>query len=417
MDKNQSEIRKHQNYQFVNGIILLKILSKIHKNIVKLLGFFKENEKLTIVTKVSTENKQLIFRVSREYDILSSLDHFNIVKVFKDKYTFKTNKNVYYIEEYLNLCNLHRFIQEFKNRFKRSPTEIIIQHIIKQLIEGVTYLHSNRIIHRNLNTKTVMLHIQNSEKFCEKHQIPSSLINELIFYNLIDDLHRLYLNKLFQIKDISLFEKTFTEYIQIKIIDLGIAKELNTDISTNTVFLIDKGAPETQKDNYSFPSDFWSIGIITFELLTGTEYNVLNDNVDEKQLPETLICSNKIINFINLMLERNPNKRRENFSVIKNNPFITMNFEEEQQINIDKKESGSKSFFSGNSFLKYYFDYVDEERGIDNVSNIQSNSFSCENNLGEYLFINASYLDSLYSEQVTKVVEYQENEYSLSDFF
>lgn len=141
--------RKESRY--ISHYKLLEILGsggmgKVYKAIDK-------HNNLTVAVKLlnqellkDEENRKILQSEGR---LLSSLDHPNIVKV----YEFGENKeNVFIAMEYLPGGTLHDYI----NRNYPLPYEQIID-FAKQILNGLSEIHKNNIIHRDLKSPNIML--------------------------------------------------------------------------------------------------------------------------------------------------------------------------------------------------------------------------------------------------------------------
>ncbi len=84
----------------------------------------------------------------KEIELLVSLDHPSIIKVFE--YFYK-NKNFYVIQEYCKGGELYEEIYQIE-----SFTEKDAAIIMYQLLSAVCYLHSNNIVHRDLKPENIM---------------------------------------------------------------------------------------------------------------------------------------------------------------------------------------------------------------------------------------------------------------------
>jgi polo-like kinase 1 len=104
-----------------------------------------ESKKLSaakIIPKASLQKSRQRAKLLSEIKIHRSLNHTNIVKL---EHVFEDSENVYII---LELCTNQSLNELIKRR--RRLMEIEVQTYILQLINGVKYLHGNRIIHRDL---------------------------------------------------------------------------------------------------------------------------------------------------------------------------------------------------------------------------------------------------------------------------
>ena len=143
-----------------------------------------------------------------ENSVLSELNHENIVKYYG---MYEHNGEFYAVTEYLPLC-----LKDIKSSLEPSH----IKCIMKQLIAGLSYLHSNWIIHRDLKPENIM----------------------------------------FDRKGI------------LKIIDFGLHTELPPVSSRFGLgFTLFYKPPEAfyGAPKYGFASDMWSVGCIFAELLRG----------------------------------------------------------------------------------------------------------------------------------------------------
>lgn len=88
-------------------------------------------------------------KLMTEIRLHKSLHHANIVKF---EHVFEDQENVYIL---LELCE-HQSLSELVKRRKRL-TEIEVQSYSMQIIDGLKYLHANRIIHRDLKLGNIFL--------------------------------------------------------------------------------------------------------------------------------------------------------------------------------------------------------------------------------------------------------------------
>uniref|UniRef100_A0A1A9ZYE7 Protein kinase domain-containing protein n=1 Tax=Glossina pallidipes TaxID=7398 RepID=A0A1A9ZYE7_GLOPL len=95
-------------------------------------------------------------KMTQEITIHSSIGHPNIVKFHG---FFEDNYNIYIV---LELCKKRSMTELHKRR--KTITEYECRYCIYQIVQGVKYLHDNRIIHRDLKLGNlflnVMLHVK-----------------------------------------------------------------------------------------------------------------------------------------------------------------------------------------------------------------------------------------------------------------
>ena len=82
----------------------------------------------------------------KQFSLLTQFDHRNIVKVIEE---FKQNGNQYLITEYFS-NNLYNFS-------KKPTQEKDVKQIIKQLLQALSYLHSQNYVHRDVKPDNILL--------------------------------------------------------------------------------------------------------------------------------------------------------------------------------------------------------------------------------------------------------------------
>ncbi|XP_069019543.1 death-associated protein kinase 2 isoform X1 [Embiotoca jacksoni] len=203
--------------------------------------------------------------IEREVDILQQLQHSNVVALH-DVYENRTD--VVLVLELVSGGELFDFLAQ-----KESLSEEEATQFIKQVLDGVQYLHSKRIVHFDLKPENIMLLDRNVP-------LPS-----------------------------------------IKIIDFGLAHKIEAGADFKNIF----GTPEfvaPEIVNYEplgLEADMWSIGVITYILLSGASpflgdskqetlgnISAMNYEFDEELFNNT---SELAKNFIRELLEKNTRKR------------------------------------------------------------------------------------------------------------
>ena len=156
--------------------------------------------------------------VQNEAEILSSLNNKYVVKFYE---SFKMNQNIYILMEYCDNGDLCTFLSKIKKARKSDNyylDEDFVWKLFIQMSIGLYYIHSKKIIHRDIKTLNIFL----------------------------------------------------TKDLDAKIGDLGVAKILEHTNHANTFigtpYYV---SPEMCKNKpYNEKSDIWALGCILYELLT-----------------------------------------------------------------------------------------------------------------------------------------------------
>ncbi|EDW95202.2 serine/threonine-protein kinase polo [Drosophila yakuba] len=197
-------------------------------------------------------------KTAQEITIHRSLNHPNIVKFHS---YFEDAQNIYIV---LELCKKRSMMELHKRR--KSITEFECRYYIYQIIQGVKYLHDNRIIHRDLK------------------------------------LGNLFLNDL----------------LHVKIGDFGLATRIEYEGERKKTLCGTPNyiAPEIlTKKGHSFEVDIWSIGCVMYTLLVGQppfETKTLKDTYSKIKKCEYRVPSylrKPAADMVIAMLQPNPESR------------------------------------------------------------------------------------------------------------
>jgi len=224
----------------------------------------------------------LLNRLINEIRILTSVKHPNIVKYIDLK---KTKNHWYVITEFISGGSLTDILHKYMAMYQRPFPEDIVQHIMRQIVSAVQYLHLNRIIHRDLKLDNILVNFASE-----------------------------YDKQIFNLKN-----------CQVKIIDFGFATILNSD-KTNTVLgtppnmdpkILEQITTGIPTNGYTEKVDIWSLGTLCYEMIMGyspfraTNMQELYQKVKKGNyiLPSNL--SEEIVSFINSMLQQDDEERAD----------------------------------------------------------------------------------------------------------
>ena len=214
-----------------------------------------------------------------ENDLETNLDHPFISSLL---FSFQDNDYIYMIYELMTGGDLRYWYSQ-----KKIFTEKECKFIVVCIILALEYLHNNKIIHRDLKPENI------------------------------------------------LFDKN--GYIHLA--DFGIAKLLNNEPEEKLIHVSGTPgymAPETIfKENHSYTSDFFSLGIIIYEMIfkkrpfIGKNRQEIKEKMAKTQIKIKEIpkgWSADVIDFINKLLIKNPNERlgSKGFSELKCHPWLKL---------------------------------------------------------------------------------------------
>lgn len=199
-------------------------------------------------------------RTLNERNILQMVSHHNIVKLF---YAFQDHNKVYLILEYLDGGELFHHLA-----LERYMSETNASYYIAQIALALRYLHCNlKVIYRDLKPENCMLNAHG----------------------------------------------------QLVLTDFGLSKVHDTDDTARSMTgTAQYMAPEVLKgEMYDYSVDWWSLGCVAFDLLTGSPPFTGNNN---KKIMDKILTSKRTLKFpfylsldakdlLKKLLQANPEKR------------------------------------------------------------------------------------------------------------
>ena len=270
----------------------------------------------------------------RELQNLHNLQHPNIIKIL-DYINNKTTN--YIILEYCNGGNLSDYIRRYMNINRQPLNEFFIQKILRQIAPAMEYMHSKNIIHRDIKLENILLNFNNYPNIPKNGRAPQPL---------------------------KFSEKSLNKDFSVKITGLNFSKDLIQDNMGSTILgtplymspdMVERANDKSSK-KYNTSVDLWSLGVITYELLTGSmpfegkEIKEVFQHIEKGiyTLPSKLKASIEIISLINGLLQYYPEKRL-NWEQIREHPFLTKNVKDFNYIDLELYTEGEKKQVEINS--------------------------------------------------------------------
>ena len=228
------------------------------------------------LSKSKLIDKNCVNEIIKERNLMTKLNHPFLVNM---NFSFQDSNYLYMILDLMQGGDLR-----FYHLRKKIFTENECKFLVLCLIMGLEYLHTNKIIHRDIK--------------------PENIVIDQCGYFYITDFG------------------IFTNFENIK----------KGEILGSLGYI----APEMiLGEKYNFQIDYFALGVICFEILTGklpyyakslkeSKELILSNQVQIKNFEKPQNWSNESIDFINKLIQRNPEKRlgKNGIEEIKNHPWL-----------------------------------------------------------------------------------------------
>ena len=124
----------------------------------------------------SAKNSSLIREVQSEIDLMRSFSHPNIVRYFGAE---RKGRTLYIFQEWVPGGSLSSLLRKFG-----SFTTSVVRRYLYQILQGLHYLHSNHVLHRDIKGGNILVDDRGSIKLADfgasKQLFPSSSMTESI---------------------------------------------------------------------------------------------------------------------------------------------------------------------------------------------------------------------------------------------
>lgn len=212
-------------------------------------------------------------RAYRECELLAVARHPNIVG-YRDH--FIQNGTLYLVIQYADLGDLRKYTAA-----RKPLSDTLIIHICREVLRGLKYLHARRIIHRDIKPANILLQTGNN--------LPHILLGDFGVARILD------------------------------------GKEYAETIIGTPYYL----APEVVlHEPYSEKCDIWALGVVIYELITGTvpfKGRTLLDvarRITSGEVPPLPSPTSALANVVREMLQCNPERRPSASQLLLREVFI-----------------------------------------------------------------------------------------------
>eukprot|EP00347_Sterkiella_histriomuscorum_P018139 403346642 len=248
----ETEIQQQQSLPFEDQYEIDEFLGEGCSSIVKRCHLISDPQQSFAVKIMRVPDQELYQIALKEFDLLDGLGdgHQNIMKVY-DIFYNQMKEQMFIIMEYAGQgSNLQSLLKKIKNSHQQSQQQLeepTIKKIMKQLLEGLYFIHENQICHRDVKPGNIYI---------------SEDLNQL---KIID----------------------FNASLQFK-------HQPNQDVYEATMFGVTGeekySAPELSSGQYySENVDCWSAGVVMFMLMTqGQKKLKYNAQKDPSQIQEKI---------------------------------------------------------------------------------------------------------------------------------
>ncbi|PIN08864.1 Microtubule-associated serine/threonine kinase [Handroanthus impetiginosus] len=258
---------------------------------------------IKVLKKLDMLRKNDIERILAERNILITVRNPFVVRFF---YSFTTRDNLYLVMEYLNGGDLYSLLRKVG-----CLEEAVARTYIAELVLALEYLHSLGIVHRDLKPDNILIaqdgHIKLTDFGLSKIGLmncTTELSTQEVEKNDVLDTHG-HLN---------------TDTVESHRSAVGTPDYLAPEILLGT--------------EHGYAADWWSVGIILFELITGIPPfnadhpenifdNILNRKIPWPSVPNEM--SHEAQDLINRLLVHDPNQRlgAKGAAEVKAHPFFS----------------------------------------------------------------------------------------------
>ncbi|VFQ87216.1 unnamed protein product [Cuscuta campestris] len=262
---------------------------------------------IKVLKKADMIRKNAVESILAERDILISVRNPFVVRFF---YSFTCRENLYLVMEYLNGGDLYSLLRNLG-----CLDEDVARVYIAEVVLALEYLHSLRVVHRDLKPDNLLI-------ACDGHiKLTDFGLSKVGLLNSTDDLSGP------AVSGTSMLDDDETQQFASE-------QQHERRQKRSAVGTPDYLAPEILLGTgHGFTADWWSVGVILFELIVGippfnAEHpqkifeNILNRKIPWPRVPDEM--STDAQSLIDCLLTEDPNQRlgANGAAEVKEHPFF-----------------------------------------------------------------------------------------------
>ena len=282
--------------------------------------------------------------IDNEINILKSIDHENIIKLYDQ---LETSQYYFLVTEYCNGGGLSDCLEYHINQYHKPFSEEVVQYLMRQIVSGIRYLHSKHILHRDIKLDNILVKFDTEEDKQKKNMLKAKV-------KIIDFGFARYLDP----KELAF--STLGSPINM---EPGILRKLNK-------------MENSRNYGYDEKADIWSLGTICYEMLIGhctfdaSSMKELLSKVEAGNYLLPTSISKEAASFLNGMLQYDP-KQRLNAEKLYSHHFLTKDYKSLTKMNLNNVQKhlyGANLKINSKKNQNSIWVIFEEEESLDSIS-------------------------------------------------
>lgn len=153
---NLKDFKTKMDFYHIEKLIGKGTYGKVYESTHKLTG---KKVAIKCIEKTTVKNFKKMQKIFNEIDILSGLTHRNIIKLFE---IFENPKYYFFVTEFAQKGDLYKMLN--KSTFF-NESQIFL--ILKDILSALDYIHSKKILHRDIKLDNILITNEYQIKICD----------------------------------------------------------------------------------------------------------------------------------------------------------------------------------------------------------------------------------------------------------